>query len=124
MAEAKRKAQVQEERRHFDEALPKVIEQILGTRLDETSDAVEHLKRVNISNLFCFCLKIESQNKKVQQKRNSSRFPYCFTSTKILTRSRQSTYQVLVSELHVFYLSGMITCGRNVKPMPTPLDAS
>jgi hypothetical protein len=28
------------------------------------------------------------------------------------------------SELHVFYLSGMITCGRNVKPMPTPLDAS
>ena len=29
-----------------------------------------------------------SQNKKVQQKRNSSRFPYCFTSTKILTRSR------------------------------------
>jgi hypothetical protein len=28
------------------------------------------------------------------------------------------------SELHVFYLSGMITCGRNVKPIPTPLDAS
>ena len=75
MAAVKRKAQMQEERRHFDEALPKVIEQIIGTRLDETSDAVEHLKRVNISNLFCFCLKIESQNKKVQQKRNCSRFP-------------------------------------------------
>ena len=28
-----------------------------------------------------------SQNKKVQQKRNSSRFHYCFTSTKILTHS-------------------------------------
>ena len=26
-----------------------------------------------------------TQNKKVQQKRNSSPFPYCFTSTKILT---------------------------------------
>ena len=29
-----------------------------------------------------------SQNKKLQQKRNSSRFPYFFTSTKILTCSR------------------------------------
>ncbi|CAB4012453.1 Farnesyl pyrophosphate synthase [Paramuricea clavata] len=51
MAEAIRKAQVQEDRRHFDEALPKVIEQILGPRLDETSDAVEHLKRNILYNL-------------------------------------------------------------------------
>ena len=29
-----------------------------------------------------------AQNRKVQQKRNLSRFLYCFTSTKILTRSR------------------------------------
>ena len=29
-----------------------------------------------------------TQNKKVQQKCNLSRFLYCFTSTKILTRSR------------------------------------
>jgi hypothetical protein len=33
-----------------------------------------------------------AQNKKVQQKRHSSRFPYCFTSTKILTRSRHPGY--------------------------------
>ena len=39
-------------------------------------------------------------------------------------RHSRFTARVLHSELHVFYLSGMITCGRNVKPMPTPLDAS
>jgi hypothetical protein len=33
-------------------------------------------------------LKAQSQNKKVEQKRKSSQFPYCFTSMKILTRSR------------------------------------
>ena len=52
------------------------------------------VKSTNLSTILQFCtknmkkLKISSQNKKVQQKCNLSWFLYCFTSTKILTRSR------------------------------------
>ena len=50
--QAKRKAQMAMDRNHFNEALPKVIKQAIGQLFEETSDATEHLKKVNIYALF------------------------------------------------------------------------
>ena len=52
MADAKRKAQILQDRKNFDEALPKVIEQVLLPPHKDTADAAAHLKKVNILLFF------------------------------------------------------------------------
>ena len=54
MADAKRKAQILQDRKNFDEALPKVIEQVMLPPHKDTTDAVNHLKKVNICILLLF----------------------------------------------------------------------
>ena len=54
MAEAKRKAQILQDRKNFDEALPKVMEQLMLPPHKDTADAVNHLKKVNVCILLLF----------------------------------------------------------------------
>ena len=44
---AERKVQLLQDRKNFDEALPKVIEQVMLPPHNDTADAVEHLRKVN-----------------------------------------------------------------------------
>ncbi|XP_028399804.1 farnesyl pyrophosphate synthase-like [Dendronephthya gigantea] len=50
--QASRKAQIAIDRKNFNEALPKVIEQAIGQLSEETSDATEHLKKNIMYNLL------------------------------------------------------------------------